>query len=119
MGYEMYVTRPKSIYGKDDAVNTGFRALRVLDTPVFPDPWCPRGEMYAINSRYLAAYISESAPFVFSGWSSLVPVGQLAHVGVLITALNIVCAKPSSGAHFTGLTGASWPVPTPQLPAVL
>lgn len=108
MNSENYQTRPRSIYGKDDAVNAGFRAIRVLDTPVFPDPFCPLGEMYAINSRYFAAYLSEMAPFVFSGFESAIPQGQIASIGVLITALTTVCTKPSSGAHFTGLTGAAW-----------
>ena len=109
MGLEMYATKPRSIYGKDDAVNAGFRAIQVLDTPVFPDPFCPRGEMYAINSRYLSAYLSEYAPFTFSGFQSAIPQGQIADIGVLITALNVVCAKPSSGARITGLSGAAWP----------
>ena len=118
MGYEMYVTRPKSIYAKDDAVNAGFRAIKVLDTPIFPDPFCPRGEMYMINSRYLAMYLSEYAPFVFSGFESAIPQGQIADIGVLITAMDLACAKPSSGAHLTGLTGAAWPN-TLVTPAVL
>ena len=118
MGYEMYMTRPKSIYAKDDAINAGFRAIRVLDTPIFPDPFCPRGEMYMINSRYLSMYLSEYAPFVFSGFESAIPQGQIADIGVLITALNMVCAKPSSGAHITGLTGAAW-ANTLTTPAVL
>jgi hypothetical protein len=118
MGYEMYVTRPKSIYTKDDAVNAGFRAIKVLDTPIFPDPFCPRGEMYMINSRYLAMYLSEYAPFVFSGFESAIPQGQIADIGVLITAMDLACAKPSSGAHLTGLTGAAWPN-TLTTPAVL
>ena len=119
MGYEMYQTRPKSVYGKDDVVNAGFRAIQVLDTPIFPDPFCPRGEMYAINSRYLAMYLSEFAPFVFSGFESTIPQGQIADIGVLITALDLVCAKPSSGAHITGLTGASWPNTPGSVPAVI
>lgn len=109
MGYEMYQTTPKSKYQKDDVVNAGFRAIQVLDTPIFPDPFCPRGEMYALNSRYIAMYLSEFAPFVFSGFESTIPQGQIADIGVLITALDLVCAKPSSGAHITGLTGAAWP----------
>lgn len=119
MGYEMYQTRPKSIYAKDDVVNAGFRAIRVLDTPIFPDPFCPRGEMYMINSRYLAMYLSEYAPFVFSGFESAIPQGQIAEIGVLITALDLVCAKPSSGAHLTGLTGGAWPNTAGNPPAVL
>jgi hypothetical protein len=119
MGYEMYMTKPKSRYEKDDVVNAGFRALQVLDTPIFPDPFCPRGEMYAINSRYLAMYLSEFAPFIFSGFESTIPQGQIADIGVLITALDLVCAKPSSGAHLTGLTGASWPNSPGSVPAVI
>ena len=117
-GFEQYVTRPRSIYGKDDAINTGFRALRVLDTPVFPDPFCPMGEVYAINSRYLAMYMSEYAPFSFSGFESAIPQGQIADIGVLITVLDLICAKPSSGAHFTGVTGSAWPSTPGVYPAI-
>ena len=119
MGYEQYQTRPKSIYGKDDSVNAGFRAIRVLDTPIFPDPFCPQGEMYALNSRYLAMYVSEYAPFVFSGFESTIPQGQIASIGVLISALNLVCAKPSSGAHLTGLAAPAWPAVPGTTPAVI
>lgn len=108
MGYEQYMTNPKSRYGKEDVINSGFRAVQVLNTPIFPDPFCPRGEMYAINSRYFAAYVSEYAPFTFSGFESAIPLGQIASIGVLIAALDFVCSKPSSGAHVTGISGAAW-----------
>jgi hypothetical protein len=98
--------------------NAGFRAIRVLDTPIFPDPFCPRGQMFLGHSRYIAMYLSEAAPFVFSGFQSAIPQGQIADIGVLITCLDLVCSKPSSGAWITGITGAAWPnVPGP--PAVL
>lgn len=119
MGLEQYQTRPRSIYGKDDVVNAGFRAIRVLDTPIFPDPFCPRGEMYMLNSRYISMYLSEYAPFVFSGFQSAIPQGQIADIGVLITVLDLVCSKPSSGAHLTGLTGAAWPNVPGTGPAVI
>lgn len=118
MQSEQFYTRPKSIYGKDDIVNAGFRAIRVLDTPFFPDPFCPRGTMFMLNSRYIAMYLSQMAPFVFSGFESAIPLGQIASIGVLITALDLVCAKPSSGAQITGLTGAAWPN-TPSPPAII
>jgi hypothetical protein len=117
-GYEQYQTRPKSMYGENDTVNTGFRAIQVLNTPIFPDPFCPRGEMYLINSKYTALYMSEYAPLTFSGFQSAIPQGQIADIGVLITALDLVCTKPSSGAHLTGLTGAAWPNNL-QTPAVM
>jgi hypothetical protein len=118
MGLEMFQTRPNSIYGKGDVVNAGFRAIRVLDTPVFSDPFCPRGSCFVGNSRYIAMYLSEAAPFVFSGFQSAIPQGQIADIGVLIVALNLVCSKPSSGAYINGITGAAWAA-TPGPPAVL
>lgn len=117
MGYEQYTTRPRSIYGKDDVVNAGFRAIKVLDTPIFPDPFCPVGQAFAINSRYLSLYLSEYAPFAFSGFHSLIPLGQIADIGVLFSALDLVCAKPSSGAYITGISNAAWngPLATPAV----
>jgi hypothetical protein len=75
--------------------------------------------MYALNSRYLAMYVSEYAPFVFSGFESTIPQGQIASIGVLISALNLVCAKPSSGAHLTGLAAPAWPNVPGTTPAVI
>lgn len=117
MGYEQYQTRPRSIYAKDDVVNAGFRAIKVLDTPIFPDPYCPVGQAFAINSRYLSLYLSEYAPFAFSGFHSLIPLGQIADIGVLFSALDLVCAKPSSGAYITGISNAAWnsPLNTPAV----
>ena len=118
MTSENYYNTPRSQWGKDDMANAGFRAIRVLDTPFFADPFCPRGQAYMINSRYLSMYLSEYAPFVFSGFESAIPQGQIASIGVLITALDLVCAKPSSGAHLSGITGAAWP-DTPAPPAIM
>ena len=119
MNLEMFTTKPRSIYDKDDVVNAGFRAIRVMDTPIFLDPFCPVGEMYIINSRYLSLYMSEYAPMTFSGFESQIPVGQISDIGVLISASDLCCAKPSSGAHVTGITGVAWPnVPGTQ-PAVI
>jgi hypothetical protein len=119
MNLEMFTTKPRSIYDKDDLVNTGFRAIRVLDTPVFLDPFCPLGDAYMINSRYLSLYMSQFAPMTFSGFESQIPVGQIADIGVLISASDLCCAKPSSGAHLTGITGAAWPNVPGTTPAVI
>jgi hypothetical protein len=119
MSLEMFTTRPKSIYDKDDVVNAGFRAIRVLDTPIFPDPFCPLGQMYIINSRYTGLYMSEYAPMTFSGFESQIAVGQISDIGVLISAADLVCAKPSSGASVTNIIGAAWPNVPGTYPAVL
>ena len=91
----------------------------MLNVPIFPDAFCPRGECYLFNTKYITAYISDALNFQFSGFESLIPLGQLASIGVLLTGLNIVCSKPSSGAHFTGLSSPAWPPTNPQLPAVI
>ena len=119
MNLEMFTTRPRSIYGKDDVVSSGFRAIRVMDTPIFLDPFCPLGEMYMINSRYLALYMSEYAPMTFSGFESQISVGQISDIGVLISCSDLCCAKPSSGAHVTGITGVAWPNTSGTSPAVI
>ncbi len=119
MSLEMFTTRPRSIYDKDDVVNAGFRAIRVLDTPIFPDPFCPLGEVYIINSRYTGLYMSEYAPMTFSGFESQIPIGQISDIGVLISCSDLVCTKPSSGAQVTGVTGAAWPNVPNTSPAVI
>jgi hypothetical protein len=118
-GLEMYTTKPRSIYGQDDMVNTGFRAIRVLDTPCFPDPICPLGTAFIVNSRYTGLFMSEYAPMTFSGFESQIPVGQIADIGVLISCADLVCAKPSSGAQVTGIQGAAWPNVPNTAPAVI
>jgi hypothetical protein len=119
MSLEMFQTRPRSIYDKDDVVNAGFRAIRVLDTPIFPDPFCPLGQAYIINSRYTGLYMSEFAPMTFSGFESQIAVGQISDIGVLISCADLVCAKPSSGAQVSNITGAAWPQVPGTQPAVI
>jgi hypothetical protein len=119
MSLEMFTTKPSSIYGKDDVVNAGFRAIRVIDTPVFPDPFCPLGTAIIVNSRYAGLYMSEYAGMTFSGFESQIPTGQISDVGVLISCADLVCAKPSSGAQVTGITGAAWPNIPGTSPAVI
>lgn len=119
MSLEMFMTRPRSIYDKDDVVNAGFRAIRVLDTPIFPDPFCPLGSAFIVNSRYVGLYMSEFAPMTFSGFESQIPVGQISDIGVLISCADLVCAKPSSGAQITGITGQAWPSVAGTQPAIL
>jgi hypothetical protein len=108
MGVEQFQTRPGSRYGTDDVVNAGFRGLMLGDTPMFMDPFCPTGTAYIVNSRYLALYMSEDAPFAFSGFYSAIPNLQIANIGVVIVAFNVVCTKPVSGLRLTGITGAAF-----------
>jgi len=108
MSLEQFNTGPGSRYGSDTVVNAGFRGLMLADTPIFMDPWCPKGTAYLINSRYLALYLSEDAPFAFSGWYSAIPNLQIANIGVVVVAFNICCSKPVSGMRVTGITGGAF-----------
>ena len=105
MTAEEFNTKPGSRYGMDDVVNAGFRGLLLGDTPIFMDPFVPQGTSYIFNSRYLAMYLSEDAPFAFSGFYSSIPNLQIANIGVVIVAFNVICSKPISGMRLTGITG--------------
>jgi hypothetical protein len=63
-------------------------------------------------------FMHPSLQTYFTGFESLIPQGQLASVGVIVTALNMTCMKPSSGAHFTGLQSPGWSGGPPPPPAV-
>lgn len=103
MALERYNNDPSSRWGKDDPVNSGFRGLLIGDTPIFFDLQCPQGTMYLFNSRYITLVVHEDANFAWTGWYSTIPQGQIASVGLSLTALNLVCSKPSTGAIVTGL----------------
>lgn len=105
---EQYQTKPGVRYGSDDIVNAGFRGLMIGDVPVFVDLFCPTGTAYLFNSRYLALYMSEDAPFAFSGFYSSIPNLQIANIGVVLVAFNVVCTKPVSGVRLTSITGAAF-----------
>lgn len=106
LGSESFRTMPGVKYGKDDMINAGFRGVLLGDTPIFMDPFCPVGTSIIINSKYLALYLSEDAPFAFSGFHSAIPNLQLAEIGVVIVLFDVVCTKPISGMRLTGITGA-------------
>lgn len=101
-------TDPRSRFGKGDVVNGGFRGLMLGDTPIFFDPFLAKGTAFVLNSKYLGLYISEDAPFAFSGFYSTIPNLQIANVGVLIVAMQLVCTKPVSGMQIQGITGGAF-----------
>lgn len=108
MGVESFRTSPGSRYGKDDPINAGFRGLMLGDTPIFMDPFLAKGTMYLMNTKYFATYVSEDAPFAFSGFYSSIPNMQIANVGVVLIAMENVCTKPVSGMQITGITGGAF-----------
>lgn len=108
LGNERFNSSPGSRYGNDDAVNAGFRAIMLGNTPILADPFCPKGTAFLINTKYLGLYISEDANFAFSGFQSLIANNQIASVGVVISAMALVCSKPSSGSQLTNVAGGAF-----------
>jgi hypothetical protein len=108
MDLERFNTNPGSRYGDDDAVNAGFSCLMLAGVPILADPFCPKGQMFLINTKYLSLYISEDANFAFSGFHSLIPNNQIANVGVLISAMALACTKPVSGSRATTVAGGAF-----------
>lgn len=115
MTVERYNNDPSSRWGKDDPVNSGFRGLLLGDTPIFFDLNCPVGTAFGFNSKYITLVIHEDANFAWTGWYSTIPQGQIASVGLSLTALNLVCSKPSTGVIIKGITGgqAGFPAAPP------
>jgi hypothetical protein len=105
MSVERYNNDPTSRWGKDDPVNSGFRGLLLGDTPIFFDLGLPAGTAIGFNSKYITLVIHEDANFAWTGWYSTIPQGQIASVGLSLTALNLVCSKPSTGLLLEGITG--------------
>jgi hypothetical protein len=103
MALERFNNDPSSRWGKEDPVNSGFRGLLLGDTPLFFDLQCPQGTAFLFNSRYITLVVHEDANFAWTGWYSTIPQGQVASVGLSLTALNLVCSKPSTGTIITGL----------------
>lgn len=107
MSVERYNNDPSSRWGKDDPVNSGFRGLLLGDTPIFFDLQCPVGTAFGFNSRYITLVVHEDANWSWTGWYSTIPQGQVASVGLSLTALQLVCSKPATGIIVNGITGGA------------
>lgn len=107
MAVERYNNDPSSRWGKDDPTNSGFRGLLLGDTPLFFDLNCPAGTAFGFNSKYITLVVHEDANFAWTGWYSTIPQGQIASVGLSLTALNLVCSKPSTGVIISGIAGGA------------
>jgi len=106
IGVEQVNVFPGRNFDKDTTIRSGFPNVNINGVPFFLDYYCPSGTAYMINSKYTAMHVSEDAQWDFTGFYSLVPLGQLAVVGVAYTGYDVICTKPASGAVFTGILGA-------------
>jgi len=95
-------------YNMDTAVRSSFPNLVVSGVPIFNDHFCPKGSCFAANVKYTAMYMSEDAAFDFSGFYSLVPLGQIGQQGVVVVGYDILTAKSVSGAWGYNIGGAAF-----------
>jgi hypothetical protein len=108
VGIEQINPMPGNAYTMDTQVRSSFPNLIVSGVPIFQDHFCPKGSVFAVNIKYTAMYMSEDAAFDFSGFYSLVPLGQIGQQGVVVVGYDVVCAKPVSCAIGYGLAGAAF-----------
>jgi len=105
VGTEQIFTRPGNEYTMATPVRAAFPNLNVAGVPIFAEHFCPQGTAYFINAKYTSMYLSEDAAFDFSGFYSLVPLGQIGQQGVVVLGYNVVTSKPSANAVITGIAG--------------
>lgn len=108
IGIEQAFVDPGKSYSMDTAARSSFPNLNVSGIPIFADHFVPAGSVYGVNVKYTAMYMSEDAAFDFSGFYSLVPLGQIGQQGVVILGYNVVTAKSVSNFWCYGVAGASF-----------
>ena len=108
IGTEQQFVNPGGTYTMDTGVRSSFPNINIAGVPIFADHFCPKGNVFFPNVKYTNFYLSEDAAFDFSGFYSLVPLGQIGQQGVVIVGYDIISAKSSSGAWGFNLQGAQF-----------
>lgn len=108
VGNEQAFVYPGREYTMGTPRRTSFPNLNVSGVPIFADYWCPKGQAFWVNAKYTGMYMSEDAAFDFSGFYSLVPLGQIGQQGVMVLGYNIVTAKPVSNAIVASIGNAAF-----------
>jgi hypothetical protein len=86
-------------------VRSSFPNLVVSGVPIFADHFVPQGNVFGANVKYTAFYLSEDAAFDFSGFYSLVPLGQMGQQGVVVVGYDVITAKSSANFWAYGVGG--------------
>jgi len=103
VGQEQYVITPGAGFdGETNGPQAAFRALMVAGVPIYPDPYCPEGTVYFLNTNYLSLYIHEQGSFVFTGFESTLPNWQIGYVGAVLMIAELVNVKPKAMTKVTG-----------------
>lgn len=108
IGNETQFVNPGGTYSMDTQARSSFPNLNVSGIPIFSDHFCPKGNVFGVNVKYTAMYLSEDAAFDFSGFYSLVPLGQIGQQGVVVVGYDILSAKSSSGFWGYNLSGGAF-----------
>ena len=108
IGNEQQFVNVGGSYDMNTSVRSSFPNLNVSGVPIFADHFCPVGNVFGVNVKYTAMYLSEDAAFDFSGFYSLVPLGQIGQQGVVVVGYDLLTAKSSSGFWGYNLSGASF-----------
>lgn len=103
VGQEQYVITPGAGFSESaDGPQAAFRALMVAGVPIYPDPYCPEGTLYLLNTNYMSMYVHDQGSFVFTGFESTLPNWQVGYVGAVLTIAELVSTKPKSMTVVTG-----------------
>lgn len=108
IGIEQQFARPGNQYTMDTGVRSSFPNLNVAGVPIFADHFVPQGSVFGANMKYSSLYLSEDAAFDFSGFYSLVPLGQIGQQGIMVVGYDFVSAKSSSGFWAFNVGGNAW-----------
>lgn len=108
IGTEQAFVTPGRNFTIDTPIRSSFPNLNVSGVPIFADHFVPQGNVYGCNIKYSNLYLSEDAAFDFSGFYSLVPLGQIGQQGVVVLGYNFISAKSVSGFHGYNLGGAAY-----------
>ena len=108
VGQEQYVITPGAGFDGDaNGPQAAFRALMVAGVPIYPDPYCPEGTVYFLNTNYLSLYVHEQGSFVFTGFESTLPNWQIGYVGAVLMIAEMVSTKPKSMSVVSGYNSLS------------
>jgi hypothetical protein len=108
IGVENQYVMPGRAYTADTPIRSSFPNINVAGVPIFADHFTPAGNLFFCNCKYSSIYISEDAALDFSGFYSLVPLGQIGQQGICVLGYDFISAKSSSGAWVYGFSGAAY-----------
>jgi hypothetical protein len=84
---------------------SGFTAVKVMDVPVYMDPYCAEGFMFGINCNYLTLRVHQKANWEWIDFQSMIPAYQLNYTGCALFLGATINTKPRSCGVLYNITG--------------